>query len=106
VLTYIRFFFRVDNYIPIALFLMATIASVLQDFSRGSPGMDPVMNIIEQGGIFIRSLPNLVAGMRDKPIIRCQNCTKSPKEIGGGVKFMVCGACRSNLKFSVHYCSK
>jgi len=43
--------------------------------------------------------------MRDKPLIRCENCDKSSEEVKGNVKFMVCSRCKGKLDFAVHYCS-
>jgi hypothetical protein len=82
--------------------------SVLHDLSYGSPGMDPVIDMLNESGPFVQALSKTLAGVRDKPIIRCQNCTKNPEEIefGGNAKFMVCSTCRSKLNVSVHYCSK
>jgi predicted amidophosphoribosyltransferase len=47
-----------------------------------------------------------LSGVRDKPLKRCQNCTKTAEEIGGNPKFMTCSACKSKLDFAVHYCSQ
>jgi hypothetical protein len=44
--------------------------------------------------------------MRDKPLIRCEQCTKSPEDIGENIKFMVCSICRAKLDFAVYYCSQ
>jgi hypothetical protein len=47
-----------------------------------------------------------VASVRDKPLIRCENCTKTQDEKGGDLAFMLRGGCKSKLDFIVHYCSK
>ena len=36
---------------------------------------------------------------RNKPLIRCKNCTEGPEKIGRDVKFMLCSTCRSELDF-------
>lgn len=87
-----------------ARFLMHTGLSILHDLSKGSPGMDPVVKIINSDGIFAQAMGETLACMREKPLMRCENCTKTSEEIGGNVKFMVCSACRTKLDFSVHYC--
>ena len=80
--------------------------SVLHDLSYGSAGMDPVTKFMKTKGSFARAWSKTLSGMRDKPIIRCENCTKSPEEIGQNVKFMMCSSCKSKLDFAVHYCSQ
>jgi hypothetical protein len=47
-----------------------------------------------------------LSGKRDKPLIRCESCTKTPEEIGGNPKFMVCSNCKFKLGFVVYYCSR
>jgi hypothetical protein len=80
--------------------------SVLHDLSYGSPGMNSVINILESDAGFARAWAESLSSMRDKPVIRCDNCTKSPEEVGGNVKFMLCSSCKSKLNFAVHYCSQ
>jgi hypothetical protein len=79
--------------------------SVFHDLAHGSPGMDPVVNFIESHGQFASSCGRVLSRVRDKPILRCENCTKSSKEIGPDVRFMICSKCKSKLGFVVHYCS-
>lgn len=79
--------------------------SVFHDMTRGSEGMDPIRDLMSKG-VFVNSWAHALSVMRDKPIIRCENCTKSPEEIGGNAKFMVCSGCKSKLDFIVHYCSQ
>ena len=78
--------------------------SVLKDLACGSTSMDPVANILKSP--LGHSVGELVRGMRDRPLIRCEKCTKTPEEIGDNVKFMQCSVCKTKLKFSVHYCSQ
>lgn len=88
-----------------ARFVLHTAMSVLHDLSRGSAGMDPVIEFMKAQGPFASAWGKTMSSVRDKPIIRCEHCTKSPEEIGGDVKFMLCSACKSKLDFTVHYCS-
>jgi hypothetical protein len=83
---------------------MRVMLSIVEDMMNGSPGMDPVVNFMKSSPL-ARAWSKAVSGMRDKPIIRCENCTKSPEEIGHNVKFMQCSVCKSKLDFAVHYCS-
>ena len=85
---------------------MGTILSVVHDFAHGSPGMNPVIDFMKSDEIFARSWSKTVSGKRDKPLVRCENCTKSPEEIGCDVKFMLCSTCKSKLDFVIHYCSQ
>jgi len=80
--------------------------SILHDLSYGSPGMDPVTKILEADSGLAMSWAESVSNMRDKPIVRCENCTKSPEDIGKNVKFMLCSSCKAKLDFAVHYCSQ
>jgi hypothetical protein len=86
----------------IAAFIANTSFSIMIDLVNGSPGMDPVMG-------FLNSMDSYKAiiDMRHKPIIRCENCTKTPEDIqGSSGKFMVCSSCKSKLDFTIHYCSR
>jgi hypothetical protein len=66
--------------------------------------MDPVLSILksEVGNGVRRKLRELP----DKPLIRCEKCTKSPEDIGENIKFMQCSICKAKLDFSVYYCSQ
>jgi hypothetical protein len=90
----------------LALFLGRAMLSVYHDMSYGSTGMDPVKEFMQTKGSFAKSWSHMLSGMRDKPISRCENCTKSPEEIGPNVKFMLCSVCKTKLDFIVHYCSQ
>lgn len=89
-----------------AAFLMQTGLSVLTDLDKGSPGMDPVIKIMKTDMNFASSMAKTLTAMRDKPLIRCENCDKTSKDGGVDVRFMVCSGCRTKLNFSVHYCSQ
>jgi hypothetical protein len=89
----------------ITQFLMHSGLSVLHDFTYGSPGMTPAINMMKADGIFARGMSETLSGMRSKPLIRCENCAKSSEEIGANAKFMVCSCCNSKLNLAVHYCS-
>jgi hypothetical protein len=77
----------------------------MKDLAHGSTSMDPVASILKDesigGGIGM-----LVHELRDKPLIRCEKCTKCPEDIGENVKFMQCSVCKAKLNFAVHYCSQ
>ncbi|KAG0702804.1 hypothetical protein DFH29DRAFT_919846 [Suillus ampliporus] len=69
--------------------------------------MKTVLDIMENTkGYFAKSLAYAKTTLRDKPLIRCDNCTKTPEDIGQGVRFMVCSTCKAKLSFEVHYCSQ
>jgi hypothetical protein len=68
--------------------------------------MNPVTDLMKSDEIFAKARSKTVSGMRDKPLIRCENCTKSSEDIGKDAKFMQCSTCKSKLDFVVHYCSK
>lgn len=81
--------------------------SVIHDLAKGSVGMVPVVDILQNiDGGFAKIWGKVLGGRRDKPGLRCQNCEKSPEEIGGNKKFAVCVSCKSKLDFMVHYCSQ
>ncbi|KAG2038977.1 hypothetical protein BDR03DRAFT_999084 [Suillus americanus] len=91
----------------IGFFLLFSLASILHDITHRSKGMKDVLNIVENtGAYFAYSLAQAKSSLRDKPLSRCENCTKTPEDIGQGVRFMVCSTCRLKLKFEVHYCSQ
>lgn len=85
---------------------MNVLLSIVDDLMNGSAGMDPVKDFIKKRGPFARGMSKALADLREKPIIRCENCTKSPEEIGREVRFMMCSCCKSKLDFAVHYCSQ
>jgi len=80
--------------------------SVLHDLSFGSVGMDPVINMMKSRGSFASSWAKTLSLVRDKPLIRCEKCTKSTEEIGGAIMIKVCSNCKKKLNFAVHYCSQ
>ncbi|OAX33988.1 hypothetical protein K503DRAFT_803945 [Rhizopogon vinicolor AM-OR11-026] len=75
-------------------FVLSSVSSIANDIVHHSEGMKDVLDIVEH------------SNHEDKPLIRCDNCTKMPEEIELGVRFMVCSACKSKLAFEVHYCSR
>ena len=89
-----------------AEFAIRSMMSVLHDMSHGSPGMKKATDLMTSVGGMALAWAETLASERDKPIIRCENCTKTPKEVGGKAKFMVCSKCRTQLDFVVHYCSQ
>lgn len=84
---------------------MHTAVSIFQDIGQGSPGMDPVLEVIDENFSLAAGLGKAVSTLRDKPIIKCQHCTKSQEEMRDDRKFMLCSICKSKLNFTVHYCS-
>lgn len=74
--------------------------------THGSPQMDPVIDIMSKAdGWFPSVMANMMSSLRDKPLIRCENCDKNSEEDEGNIKFMVCGRCKVKLDFAMHYCS-
>ncbi|KIJ60355.1 hypothetical protein HYDPIDRAFT_117259 [Hydnomerulius pinastri MD-312] len=91
----------------LASFVMGILLSISGDISKGHKGMKPVINFMENtDGFFAQSIADAKAGLREKPLIRCDNCTKTPEEIGPDTHFMACSTCKSKLNFIVHYCSQ
>lgn len=81
--------------------------SIVGDITNRGKGMKGVLHVMENTeGYVARSLAQVKTSLRDKPLIRCENCTKTPEDIGQGVRFMVCSVCKAKLKFEVHYCSQ
>lgn len=80
--------------------------SVLDDFAHGSAGINPVIEMMQSEPLLARAMSKTLSSTLSKPIIRCENCTKSPEMLGDGAKFMVCSSCKSKLDFLVHYCSQ
>ncbi|KAG1821589.1 uncharacterized protein BJ212DRAFT_1425821 [Suillus subaureus] len=91
----------------IGFFLLFSLASILHDITHRSKGMKDVLAVMENtGAYFAHSLAQAKSSLRDKPLVRCENCTKTPEDIGQGARFMVCSTCKSKLQFEVHYCSQ
>ena len=74
--------------------------------SYGSPGMDRATDLLKSDAGLASVFAKMLSSERGKPLIRCQNCTKTPEEIGMHAKIMVCSNCKSKLSFVVHYCSQ
>ncbi|KAG2345776.1 hypothetical protein BDR05DRAFT_974746 [Suillus weaverae] len=88
-------------------FVLSSALSIVGDITNRSEGMKGVLHIMENTeGYVARSLAQAKSTFRDKPLIRCENCTKTPEDIGQGVRFMVCSVCKTKLSFEVHYCSQ
>ena len=95
----------VDFIFPLsALFLLHTTMSIAKDLAHGSTSMDPIVDILSSD--LGSAIGQMLRSLRDKPLIRCEKCTKTPEEIGDNIKFMLCSVCKTQLKFSVHYCSQ
>jgi hypothetical protein len=95
----------------LALFIWHTLASVADDLCSGGPGIDPVLNMMKDDGTGFNPFnanvwAKTLADIREKPLIRCENCGKTSEDVEGDVKFMVCSKCKAKLNFSVHYCSQ
>ncbi|KAG1737183.1 hypothetical protein EDB19DRAFT_1637176 [Suillus lakei] len=94
----------------IAHFTLSSTLSIVHeitDRSSSSDGMKNVLHVMENTEEYItRSVAQLKTTLRDKPLIRCENCTKTPEDIGQGVRFMVCSVCKTKHNFKVHYCSQ
>jgi hypothetical protein len=80
--------------------------SVARDLAHGSAGMDPVVDMMKSDGLFASSWAKTLSSMLDKPVVRCENCAKSPEEIGDNAKLMACSNCKNKLNFAIHYCSQ
>jgi len=90
----------------IAVFVVWTLMSVLDDMAHGSPGMNPVLDMMKSDPLFASAwMKTLSLDTLSKPVTRCENCAKTPTMIGDNKKFMVCSSCKSKLNFTVHYCS-
>lgn len=91
----------------IAHFVLSSVLSIVGDITNRNAGMKGVLHVMENTeGYITRSLAQAKTTFRDKPLIRCENCTKTPEDIGQGVRFMVCSVCKAKLNFEVHYCSQ
>jgi hypothetical protein len=66
--------------------------------------MDPIISILKSD--VGNAVGHLLRQMPDKPLVCCEKCTKSPKDIGENTKFMLCSICKAKLDFAVHYCSQ
>jgi hypothetical protein len=78
----------------------------MHDLSAGSPGMEKATDLIKTDVQVALTWAKTLSGKRDKPLIRCESCTKTPEEIAGNPKFMVCSTCKLKLGFVVYYCSQ
>ncbi|KAG1834151.1 hypothetical protein EV424DRAFT_754149 [Suillus variegatus] len=88
-------------------FIMSSVLSIVSDITNRSGGMKGVLHVMENTkGYVARALAQVKTTFRDKPLVRCENCTKTPEEIGQGVRFMVCSVCKAKLNFEIHYCSQ
>ncbi|KAG2137598.1 uncharacterized protein EDB93DRAFT_1253605 [Suillus bovinus] len=91
----------------IAHFVLSSALSIIGDIANRGEGMKGVLHLMENTeGYVARALAQVKTSFRDKPLIRCENCTKTPEDIGQGARFMVCSVCKTKLNFEIHYCSK
>lgn len=73
---------------------------------KGSSRSHPAVEMMDIAGPgFASSMTDIIADMSAKPIIRCENCEKSPEEIANSPRFAMCSVCKKNLNHVVHYCS-
>jgi hypothetical protein len=80
-----------------AKYLLYAAMSVFHDPFDSSPAMKPVTDFMTADSSLADFLSKAISNVRDKPIIRYENCTKTPEEIGNGTKFMLCSVCKSKL---------
>lgn len=79
--------------------------SLFGDLMNGSSAMDPIKTLMQEQPAYATALGSVLSTIAEKPLIRCENCTKTPEEIGGDIHFMLCSVCNTKLQFKVHYCS-
>ncbi|KAG2052123.1 hypothetical protein BDR06DRAFT_540131 [Suillus hirtellus] len=87
-------------------FVLSSVFSVISDITNRSEGMKGVLHFMENTkGYVARAVAQAKTTFRDKPLVRCENCTKTPEEIGQGVRFMVCiwVVFVDSLRISVQY---
>ncbi|RDB20675.1 hypothetical protein Hypma_012262 [Hypsizygus marmoreus] len=80
--------------------------SLLDALQEKSHGMDKVVKIMESNPLLPGPLSSLFSVVNPKPLVRCQNCTKTQDTMEGGPRFKLCGVCKSKLDFTIHYCSQ
>ncbi|KAG1894455.1 uncharacterized protein F5891DRAFT_1195295 [Suillus fuscotomentosus] len=86
---------------------ISKLFSVISDITNRSEGMKGVLHFMENTkGYVARAVAQAKMTFRDKPLVCCENCTKTPEEIGQGVRFMVYSVCKAKLNFEIHYCSQ
>ena len=92
----------VDTALFPAQFVYHTILSFVLDMVQRTPTMEKVMKVIALEQLKAISDAMTMGPIRDKPLIRCENCTKTQQEKA----FMLCSHCKSKLDFTVHHCSQ
>ena len=98
-----------DRFSPPARYVAQVLMSIYHDLDVGGPGMNRAADLLETDSYMASKMANAFSDSTlflDKPLIRCQNCTKTPEEVGKNANFMVCSNCKSKLNFLIHYCSK
>lgn len=85
-------------------FIRATLTSILSDLVDGSVGMNKAQSKATDDPILASMFTKAVSELRTKPLLRCENCTKSEEELDHR-HFMICSACKNKINFSIHYCS-
>ena len=65
----------------------------------------PVVDLMQSAGTYANAMSEVVSSTNAKPVIRCENCEKSPEKILGNTRFAICSKCKTNLNLIVHYCS-
>ncbi|RDB25255.1 hypothetical protein Hypma_007371 [Hypsizygus marmoreus] len=92
----------------ITQFIACTGDYVFHEFANPNPGPEVkgVKEMLNTDRFFLGGMIQSMYHTASKPTIRCENCAKSPDEIEGNPKFMVCSACKSKLDFVIHYCSQ
>ena len=88
-----------------AVFVSKSLMSILHDVNLGGPGMDRVNKMMDTDASVASTFARTLSSVRDKPLVHCQNCTKTLEEVGEHIKFMVCSSCKLKLDFVLHHCS-
>lgn len=87
-----------------AQFLAHTLMSLSGDLMNGGSVINPIKKLMEERPMYASVMGELISSQLNKPLIRCENCTKSREDLGD-VQFKLCSACNNKLQFKIHYCS-
>ncbi|KAH7928127.1 hypothetical protein BV22DRAFT_1005538 [Leucogyrophana mollusca] len=90
----------------ICQFIRGVAESFASEVVHGGRDIDSVLKVMDEDGAIADGFAKAMQSMRDKPIIRCENCERSADELGPDTRFMVCSTCKTKLDFSLHYCSQ
>jgi hypothetical protein len=76
-------YFTITHVCLSVLFILYVQESVFGELVAGSPSMDPIIDMMKSDPLMVKSFSEAWYDSLSRPVIRCENCSKTSEMIGG-----------------------